>query len=156
MGTLADAAVVDRTTGKNADKKIRKTGEASPTPNQRMANGIQASGERLRKKLTIGKNAVRTSSFCPIHRPAGIPVSTASPNPQVTRKSDVTRSVKSWPLRISAADARTTANGEGKALSWKIPLRQTTVQIAIMPITTAKGRTKERKALDGFAELTQI
>ena len=52
---LATAAIVAMTTGKNEAMKIKKIEGISPMPNHRMAKGIQASGERLRKKLTAGK-----------------------------------------------------------------------------------------------------
>ena len=109
--------MVERITGKKADRKMRKIGEASPTPNHRIAKGIHANGERFLKKFTMGRNALRTVSFCPIHRPAGIPVTTAKPNPQVTRNSEVTRSVNSRPVRASSPKARSTARGAGNALS---------------------------------------
>ena len=82
-----------------------------------MAKGIQASGERLRKKLAIGKRAKRGMSFCPSHSPIGIPRATAIENPQLTRKSETITSLASRPVRISTSKARTTASGEGKALS---------------------------------------
>ena len=49
---LATAAAVESTTGKKAAMKIRKMAGASPMPSQRIANGIHASGDRLRKKFT--------------------------------------------------------------------------------------------------------
>ncbi len=48
--------------GKTAAMKIRKIAGGSPMPSQRMANGIQASGDRLRKKLTSGSSAARARS----------------------------------------------------------------------------------------------
>jgi hypothetical protein len=59
LGMFATAALVERTMGKNAAMKIRKMAGGSPMPSQRMANGIHASGERLLKKFTIGRNASR-------------------------------------------------------------------------------------------------
>src|ERR1700683_4095927 len=112
--------MVARTTGKNADRKMRKIGEASPTPNQRIAKGIHAKGERFRKKLTIGRNAVRTICFCPIQRPAGMPAATANPNPQVTRNSEVIRSVNRRPVRASSPNARRTSRGAGNALIFEL------------------------------------
>ena len=46
-------------TGKKVDIKIKKIAGGSPIPNQRMANGIQARGERFRKKFTDGSSASR-------------------------------------------------------------------------------------------------
>jgi len=62
--------MVDKTTGKNADRKIRKIGEASPTPNHRIAKGIHAKGDRLRKKLTMGEKC-RSGQFFLSHPQAG-------------------------------------------------------------------------------------
>ena len=57
VGTFAAAAMVDKTTGKNADRKIKKIGAASLTPNQRIATGIQAIGEIGRKIWMKGLKA---------------------------------------------------------------------------------------------------
>ena len=79
--------------------KIRKIAGGSPMPSQRIANGIHASGDRLRKKLTSGRNAARARAECPSSRPAGTPRTTASRNPADTRNSDATASTSSRPLR---------------------------------------------------------
>jgi hypothetical protein len=44
--TRCTPEVVATTTGKNEDKKMRKVGEASLTPNHKIASEIQAIGER--------------------------------------------------------------------------------------------------------------
>src|SRR5580704_4794137 len=149
-GMFAAAAIVASTRGKNTDKKMRNVADASPTPNQRIANGIQASGDRLRKKLTTGRKAARAHAFCPIQRPIGIPVRAARRNPKVTRKSDVTRSVKRRPFRISSAKPRTTSSGAGKALAWNTPLAQTALHIAIRAATTSSGRPTAETNLVAF------
>src|ERR1035438_8059471 len=141
---LATAAIVARTTGKNAARKMRKMVAASPTPNHRMANGIQASGDRLRKKFTIGSSARRAFKTCPSQRPAGRPNSTASAKPQLTRKRETTRSFGSRELRSSRPSARRTAQGEGKALSWNRPDAQTIVQTPTSKAATARGSRTER------------
>src|SRR5262245_53580848 len=114
---FATAAIVASATGKKAARKIKKIGDASPTPNQRIANGIHASGDRLRKKLMIGRKAKRAARRCPIHKPIGIPVATAITKPQLTRNSQVVRSVERPPLHISSPKPCATATGDGKALS---------------------------------------
>ena len=43
--------------GKTLARKIRKTGAASETPNQRIASGIQAIGEIGRRTWISGLNA---------------------------------------------------------------------------------------------------
>ena len=65
LGMFATAAPVESTTGKKAAMKIRKMAGGSPMPSHRMAKGIQASGERLRKKLTRGRNAWRARAEWP-------------------------------------------------------------------------------------------
>ena len=74
---LATAAAVESTTGKKAAMKIRKIAGGSPMPSQRMANGIHASGDRLRKKFTSGSSAARAVAECPSSRPAGMPMAVA-------------------------------------------------------------------------------
>src|SRR5262250_2685975 len=114
---FATAAIVAKTTGKKADRKIKKIDDESPTPNHKIANGIHANGDRLRKKLMIGRKANRAASFCPSHNPIGTPSATAIAKPQLTRKSDVIRSLNRRPLRISSPKPRRTASGDGNALS---------------------------------------
>jgi hypothetical protein len=101
--------------GKSDARKIRKIAERSPTPNQRMAKGIQASGERLRKKLTAGSSAALAAAACPRKSPRGTLNTTASTNPMLTRKSDAMRSVQSLPVTISSRKPSRTSVGEGKA-----------------------------------------
>src|SRR5262245_43335014 len=137
---FATAAIVANATGKNADRKIRKIEDASPTPNHKIANGIHASGDRFRKKLMIGRKAIRAARRCPIHKPIGTPVATAITKPQLTRKSEVIRSLKSRPLRVSSPKPRSTASGDGKALSRKTPAFHTAVHNAMRTATTPSGR----------------
>ena len=136
--------MVASTTGKKTERKIRNMAAASPTPNQRMANGIQAKGERLRKKFVMGRKARRAESFWPIQTPAGIPKATANRNPQVTRNNDVTLSLSSLPVAISTPKPRTTASGDGNALRWKTPALQTTVQTTMKIAATSAGSRRAR------------
>jgi hypothetical protein len=73
-----------------------------------------------------------------------MPATTANPNPQVTRNSEVMRSVNRRPVRASLPNARRTSRGAGNALGWKTPLRQTMVQITISAATTVSGRATDR------------
>src|SRR4051812_30608126 len=115
VGTLAAADIVASTMGKKAERKIRKIGEASPTPNHRIANGIHARGERLRKKFTIGRNAFLASNPSPNHNPPGIPVKIPSANPQAPRNIDVIGSVNNRPLPPPPQKPGKTASGAGNA-----------------------------------------
>src|SRR5450631_4241929 len=135
--------MVANTTGKNAERNIRNIGDASPTPNHRIAKGIHANGDRLRKKLTIGRNAFLAINPWPIQRPTGIPEITAKAKPQVTRNIEVIRSVNKRPLTNSSRNARITASGAGNALSWKTTHRQTMVQRNIKAATNAKGNARD-------------
>ena len=70
-------AAVPTTIGKNDERKIRKIGERSPTPNQRIASGIQAIGEIGRRPWTSGfRNACAVPNQ-PISMPTGIASATA-------------------------------------------------------------------------------
>ncbi len=132
---LATAAVVESTTGKKAAMKIRKTAGASPMPSQRIANGIHASGDRLRKKFTSGRNASRARAEWPSSRPAGTPRPTARKNPRPTRNSDAIASLTSLKFDSSATSPRATAHGVGKSDSGNQPIDA----IAAHTATSAAG-----------------
>ena len=86
--------------GNTDEMKIRKIGEASPTPNQRIAIGIQAIGEIGRSIWKIGLSVRYAPRTQPIHRPSGTATRTASPKPTPTRNSEApmcSHSVPSWP-----------------------------------------------------------
>src|SRR5829696_41590 len=137
---LATALIVAITIVKKAAMKIRNMVGRSPTPNQRIANGIHASGERLRKKLTAGNSAARARALRPNHKPTGIPVKTESANPVVTRKSDATMSSNNLPLCASSRKPLATANGDGKTDSGKIFNSDRPVQIDSATSRTSRGR----------------
>src|SRR5688500_7035029 len=138
---LATAPIVAITVGKKAAIKIRKIVGRSPTPNQRIANGIQASGERLRKKLIVGSSACRARALRPSHNPTGKPVKTESKNPVVTRNNDATRSSTTLPLRASSTKPFATANGDGKTDSGNTFSSDSTVQSSSAPSSTSAGRS---------------
>src|SRR5262245_12165020 len=143
----ATAALVAKTIGKNAVMKIRKIDGTSPIPNHRIANGIQASGERLRKKLTAGRNARRTRTRSPSQSPTGMPSPTARPKPIVTRNSEATTSSKSDPRVAFSTNPRTTSSGDGKAVDGNTSNRDRAAQIASATSAIPAGRTTPRDAL---------
>src|ERR1700737_2303961 len=143
---LETAETVATTMGKKQAMKIRKIVGRSPMPNQRMANGIHASGERLRKKLIAGKKAARARTWRPNHNPAGTPEKTDSANPVVTRKSDATRSSTNLPLLASSTNALATASGEGKTDWGKTFSSDNADQIRSAANSTSTGR---RRAFEG-------
>ena len=67
--------------GKNDARKTRNIGERSPTPNHRIASGIQAMGEMGRSICTTGLNAVKAVRDQPIRIPNGSASSSAIPYP---------------------------------------------------------------------------
>src|SRR6185503_11102061 len=69
--------VVCTTIGNTDEMKIRKIGEALPTPNQSMAMGIQAIGDMGRNIWKIGLNVANAPRTHPIHSPNGTANATA-------------------------------------------------------------------------------
>src|SRR5688572_19188025 len=122
--------------------KIRKTVGRSPMPNQRIANGIQAKGERLRKKLITGRNAVRAREWWPNQSPAGIPANTARAKPVVTRNRDATTSSKSRPFRTSSTKPFATDAGDGKTDSGNNLKYETPAHSSNAASTTTNGRNR--------------
>ena len=96
--------------------KIRKIAGGSPMPSQRMANGIQASGERLRKKFTSGRNAWRAQRRVPEQEARRHAQEHGQEEP-ARRRGRATRSASSRrrPLRSSATRPRATASGWGNS-----------------------------------------
>src|SRR3954454_8460687 len=127
---------------------MRKTADESPTPNQRTAKGIHASGERLRKKLTRGRKARRAAKCWPNQIPMGKAVKTASTNPMLTLKREVVISTNSRAVLISSTKPLATSCGEGNALRWNMPARQMKNQRPIIAAIAANG---SRIALREFA-----
>src|SRR5262249_9386526 len=115
-------------------------------PSQRMAKGIQASGDRLRKKLTRGRNAARARAEWPRSRPTGTPRATARRKPAETRKSEAIESSTSRPLLSSWTRARATASGCGKGDSGKKPSAATTAHAA----TSARKPRRARRGVRGL------
>ncbi len=122
--------------------KIRKMAGLSPMPNHRIANGIQARGERLRKKLIAGSIAVRARARWPSHKPRGMPAPVARANPAVTRKSEATTSLYSRPLPTSSRNPFATEIGDGKIESGKRRSQANSHQIAIMIEATRSGNNR--------------
>src|SRR5262245_9257461 len=143
------AAVAETVIGKTLAKKIRNTGAASETPNQRMATGIQAMGEIGRSTWIIGLKALKAQPNQPRSRPNGTPRSTARKNPQVTRNSEATMYLKSRPFSISSTMPRATSNGLGKR---SLPESRTAPsQESRNAVATSKGRrTGVREGEDAF------
>src|SRR5690242_6876034 len=94
--------------------KIRKMGEALPTPNQRMAIGIQAMGEMGRMIWNSGFSVTNAPCTQPIQRPSGMARATAIPKPAPTRISDAPMCSHRVPSRASSNVPVTTCHGVGK------------------------------------------
>ena len=106
--------VVCTTIGNTDEMKIRKIGEALPTPNQRMAMGIQAMGEIGRSIWKIGFNVVNAPRTHPIQSPSGTAKATASRNPLPTRNRDAPMCSHSIPFCDQLSVPVTTCHGVGK------------------------------------------
>src|ERR1700761_6899788 len=113
LGIVATDDIIDSINGKKVAMKIRKMAGLSPIWNHRMANGIHASGERNRKKLSSGKKSLREAACCPSNRPTGIPSTADNKKPITTRHSDATTSSISLPDLISSSKLLKTSEGEG-------------------------------------------
>jgi hypothetical protein len=74
--------------GNNEARKMRKTGERFPTPNQRIARGIHAIGEIGRRIWIIGFRVAKTPLNQPIKRPNGMARAAASKKPAPTRRRE--------------------------------------------------------------------
>ena len=110
-----------RSKGKKQPTKMRKMAARSPTPNQRMAIGIQASGEIGRKICTSGLKAISARRYQPIVSPRGIAVTAARRKPQVTRKSEATTYFSSSPCCRRSPMPRTTPHGPGSSCpGWRL------------------------------------
>ena len=89
--------------------------ERSPTPNHRIAIGIQASGEIGRRIWIIGLSAISARLYQPMTMPRGIAVTTARPKPQVTRNNEATIYFSSNPWRTRSTMPPTTPHGPGSS-----------------------------------------
>src|SRR6266540_2334832 len=132
------AAMADTVIGNTLARNIRKIGARSSTPNQRIATGIHAMGEMGRSIWIIGLNAWNARPYQPSNRPKGTPKATASPNPQVTRKSDATMYFRSSPFSANSRIPRTTSIGLGNR-SLPDSLTEPSQQVKNKP-TVASGR----------------
>ena len=113
--SCARPTVVCTIIGNTDEMKIRKIGEALPTPNQRIAIGIQAIGEIGRSIWKIGFSVVNAPRTQPIHRPSG----TATSDGQHEAGADAEqRRADVLPQRAVLRPARsvpvTTCHGVGK------------------------------------------
>src|SRR5690554_5440508 len=107
-------AAVCTMTGNSAAIKIRKIGEALPTPNQRMDRGIHAMGEMGRRICTRGLSVSCTLLTRPIHNPSGMAMLTARKNPAPTRISEEPMWSHRLPSFTSSKVPLSTAQGVGK------------------------------------------
>ena len=83
--------------GKNAVMKIRKMEGTSPMPNQRIAKGIQARGERLRKEIHRREKGEPNPDAQTQPEADRDSERHREPNPIVTRNNEATMSSKSDP-----------------------------------------------------------
>ena len=96
-------AVVCTIIGNTDEMKIRKIGEASPTPNHRIAIGIQAIGEIGRSIWKSGLSVVNAPRTQPIQSPSG---TATSDRQRETRADAKQRRADVLPQRAVRASAR--------------------------------------------------
>ena len=118
-------------------------GEASPTPNQRMAIGIQAIGEMGRRIWKMGFSVRYAPRTQPIHNPSGTATQTASPKPAPTRMSEAPMCRHSVPSFNSSSVPVTTAHGVGKITLWVV-----TTATHQMAISAAIDSERGKRFLD--------
>src|SRR6185503_18147368 len=162
---VSTPAAVPTTMGKNEERKIRKIGERSPTPNQRMASGIQAIGEIGRRPWTSGfRNACAVPNQ-PMSIPTGTASATARRYPTVTRNSEATTCLSRSPWRARSTRPAATCPGVGKI---RLPLSTTaTCQIATSsatgpssgsqrPLPPNMNAHRARTALEALVHITLV
>ena len=127
-------------------------------PNHRIAKGIQAKGERLRKKLTNGKNAERAQRLRPSQTPAGALNAVAKRNPVSTRYNEAIKSLSNLPLAISWRKPWKTASGAGNSDSGQARHAATPAHSAKTTPKASQGRAIDavkRFISNGFAWLSE-
>src|SRR5579864_3728813 len=139
MPATAFTAVTVR--GKNEARKIRNMAAISPTPNQRILIGIQASGEIGRRIWIKGFKAISDRLFQPSANPKGMAKMAAPVKPQVTRNNDATTYFNNSPRCASSTMPRATARGVGNKWTfwYATAICQTTRSIPMN--TTGRSRT---------------
>src|SRR5439155_7144313 len=148
------AAIAETVIGKTLARKIRKIGAASLTPNHKIATGIQAIGEIGRRICRIGLKAWKARVYQPSSSPTGTPMSTASVNPHVTRKSDATMYLKSRPFCTSSMMPRRTLPGVGNKSLCEIRTARPHAVKNNASIPTA--RTVRQKRESGFRNQVDV
>src|SRR5450755_2079696 len=141
-------AVVCTIIGNTEEMKMRKIGETLPTPNQRMAIGIQAMGDMGRSSWKIGFKVEYAPPTHPIHRPSGTANATASRKPVPTRNKDAPMCSNNVPSRTSSYKPVATAQGVGKMALWVAATANH--QAAISAAITASDGTACRILLSNF------
>ena len=85
---LRTPAWVLMTEGTKAAKKMTMILAVSPSPNHRMASGIQAKGGMGRSSMNTGFSTASAVALVPISRPRGTPTATDTTKPSATSFSD--------------------------------------------------------------------
>ncbi len=121
-----------------------------------MAKGIHASGDRKRKKLSSGKNALRPFTCWPSHKPAGIPNSAEIIKPIATRHIEAMISSINLPALNSSLKLAITAEGDGSAYDGKKFDMDTSCHISKATAKTIIGSNQVVSLLPGFLSATRV
>ena len=112
--TLPTALMAATVSGATDATKMMKTAARSPTPNQRIASGIQASAEIGRTISTSGADGQSAAPVPGEKDPERDSDGTARRYPQVTRKRDATTCLKRNPFSRELPDRSSDREGTGQ------------------------------------------
>jgi hypothetical protein len=127
-GIVATADITDKVSGKKVARNIRKIAGLSPIWNHNIAKGIQARGDKERKKLSTGRMAVFQFRFLPSQSPIGMARHADDKNPMATLHKEATISFNKRAVESSSPKLFTTDRGEGNAYSGKTFKEEITCQ----------------------------
>src|SRR5712692_4108521 len=137
-GTPLTPAIVFSSTGKKLPMTMMNTLPESPMPNQRMASGIQASGEMGRNNSTKGRTYRSSRSLRPMAIPSGMATATARVQARKIRPRLAPVCWKSTPEASRRHRVSTTARGPGRSVVFRITWdRNAQTAMMMSPAVTA-------------------
>src|SRR5439155_124548 len=141
-------AMVESRVGNSVATQTTNTLPASPMPNQRMASGIQASGEIGRKISTNGSTMRSTRRDHPMASPSGIAIAPVMVHAENTRARLVPVCRKSSPLASKVQNSCAAMTGGGRSEICGLKIAMTSCHtITITTTAVASGSARERNTL---------
>src|SRR5439155_17294643 len=141
-------AMVESRVGNSVATQTTNTLPASPMPNQRMASGIQASGEIGRKISTNGSTMRSTRRDHPMASPSGIAIAPVMVHAENTRARLVPVCRKSSPLASKVQNSCAAMTGGGRSEICGLKIAMTSCHTITIPTTAvASGSARERNTL---------